>query len=89
MKDLNEKEFARLLEEVEELTNDNCHSEALLEVADFFGYLEYRMLFDWYSKLDGLTMEASQSRYLAQVRMLNAIQLEYGSRPVRLLNSCL
>lgn len=83
MKDLNQKEFNELLGKVEELTSDNCHSEAFLAIADFFGYREYQLLFSLYSRKDSLTMEEYQDRHEAYVRMMVIIDEEFGSPVVK------
>lgn len=51
------KPFDRKLKEIEELVNDNCHSEALIEIAGFFflvtgnvGFKKLEEAFDWINR---------------------------------------
>ena len=76
------KEFEELEEKVARATEDNCHSEALVMIADFFGYPEYYDLFESYSKKESLTMTEWNARYSAQVRMFFVIEAEYGQDTV-------
>lgn len=80
MKTIDEKKFSSLLRKVEEDTNNNCHSEALRLVADFFGYPEYRRLFLGYACKTSITMEEYKERYEASERMFIIIRAEYGNQ---------
>ena len=79
MKTIDKKQFSILLNEVEEKTSDNCHSEALKMVADFFGYPEYSKFFEEFAEKDEITTDEFKERYEASERMLIIIEVRYGS----------
>ena len=80
------KEFEELVDNVEKMTKDNYHSEALMEIADFFGYNEYFDLFKAYSELPGMTTKDFAKRCEAKERMFILIQVEYGNEVANRLN---
>ena len=85
-KTFDNKEFEQLLEEIEEQTAYNNHSEALMSIADFFGYDEYYKLFKDYSERDGLSMKEFNARCDAKDRMFIIIQAEYGADVIKRIN---
>ena len=79
MKTTEKNPFSILLRKVERETSNNCHSEALKMVADFFGYPEYSKFFEELAEKDAITTDEFKERYEASERMLVIIEARHGS----------
>lgn len=83
------KEFEEMLGQLEEATASNQHSEALVMIADFFGYQEYYDYFEAFAKKESITLKESHIRHNAMERMFVVIKAEYGFDVVSRLNDSL
>ena len=86
VKTLNNKRFGILVKNVKIDTSYNLHSEALVEIAEFFGYEEYISKFKEYSEKETLTVEDFNVRCEVKDRMFFIIQAEYGNDVVERLD---
>ena len=80
MKDL--REMAKLMRKANKLTNLNCHDEARIEIANFFGYDEFKKKFEKILSehtSDGyITPENYHLRSKLTLKMMDKIEKEYG-----------
>ena len=88
-KTIDNNEFKKLLAKIKRQTAYNNHSEALMSIADFFGYEEYYKLFRDYSERDGLSIEEYYAICAAKDRMFIIIQAEYGADVIKRIDEVL
>lgn len=90
-------EFNELKTEIEELTNDNFHTEALLTIANYYNLEEFIPYLTELKELQespkylgsGLTMEQVEERLEVQHKMFDILKDQIGIEKAKELYGCL
>lgn len=92
---INDLEFENLKAEVADWTENNCTTEALLEIAKYFNKTDYipflQDLSDYQDSpnYQGLELEQAQQRREVMHKMFDELEKEIGKDKARELYSCL
>ena len=93
IEELDQFEFKALCNSVRELTNDNYHTLALLEIAKFYELDNYIKLFkeieEEHERVGYLPMELAQKRLELGKEMMASLVSKIGLEPVQKLYNCL
>lgn len=88
-------EFEELKAEVQECTEYNCTTEALLSIANYYNLDEFAVYFNELleyqnsPKYQGLTMEQAKDRLDIQHKMFDVLKNQIGVEKAKELYSCL
>lgn len=66
------------IKEWAQMTEDNLHSERLVDMAVYFGLYDYAMMFQRFADLESITIEHCNERLKLWEAMIQRIEQVYG-----------